>query len=190
MDIKKIFNSAIYFTLRRIIELFSVVLAGLSLLLVISLVSYSPDDPNFIFPDNTVIKNLLGSNGSYVSDIFMQSFGLMSFLIPITFFFTSINIFINKRLLLLMENMIFAILYLIFGCLFFSVFYKNSFWLSFNGNGGFVGNFLGESFLISLINLNNEIFYYILIILVFCFFLLSVNFSLALFISFFKKIFT
>ena len=189
MDIKKIFNSAIYFTLRRIIELFSVVLAGLSLLLVISLVSYSPDDPNFIFPDNTVIKNLLGSNGSYVSDIFMQSFGLMSFLIPITFFFTSINIFINKRLLLLMENMIFAILYLIFGCLFFSVFYKNSFWLSFNGNGGFVGNFLGESFLISLINLNNEIFYYILIILVFCFFLLSVNFSLALFISFFKKIF-
>jgi len=53
MDIKKIFNSAIYFTLRRIIELFSVVLAGLSLLLVISLVSYSPDDPNFIFPDNT-----------------------------------------------------------------------------------------------------------------------------------------
>ena len=189
MDIKKIFNSAIYFTLRRIIELFSVVLAGLSLLLVISLVSYSPDDPNFIFPDNTVIKNLLGSNGSYVSDIFMQSFGLMSFLIPITFFFTSINIFVNKRLLLLMENMIFAILYLIFGCLFFSVFYKNSFWLSFNGNGGFVGNFLGESFLISLINLNNEIFYYILIILVFCFFLLSVNFSLALFISFFKKIF-
>ena len=190
MDIKKIFNSAIYFTLRRIIELFSVVLAGLSLLLVISLVSYSPDDPNFIFPDNTVIKNLLGSNGSYVSDIFMQSFGLMSFLIPITFFFTSINIFINKRLLLLMENMIFAILYIIFGCLFFSVFYKNSFWLSFNGNGGFVGNFLGESFLISLINLNNEIFYYILIILVFCFFLLSVNFSLALFIKFFKKIFS
>ena len=190
MDIKKLFNSALYFTLRRIIELFSVVLAGLSLLLVISLVSYSPDDPNFIFPDNTVIKNLLGSNGSYVSDIFMQSFGLMSFLIPITFFFTSINIFINKRLLLLMENMIFAILYLIFGCLFFSVFYKNSFWLSFNGNGGFVGNFLGESFLISLINLNNEIFYYILIILVFCFFLLSVNFSLALFISFFKKIFS
>ena len=45
-----------------------------------------------------------------------------------------------------------SILYLIFGCLFFSAFYKNSFWLSFNGNGGFVGNFLGESFLISLIN--------------------------------------
>ena len=64
MDIKKIFNSAIYFTLRRIIEFFSVVLAGLSLLLVLSLVSYSPDDPNFIFPDTTTIKNLLGSNGS------------------------------------------------------------------------------------------------------------------------------
>ena len=80
MDIKKIFNSAIYFTLRRIIELFSVVLAGLSLLLVISLVSYSPDDPNFIFPESQEIKNFLGFRGSFIADIFFQSVGLISLL--------------------------------------------------------------------------------------------------------------
>ena len=127
MDIKKIFNLTISFTLKRIIELFGVILAAISLLLIISFISYSPDDPNFIFPENTKIKNLLGSNGSYISDVFMQSFGLMSFLVPITFFFTSINIFKNKKLLVIIENMIFSIFYLIFGCLFFSVFYKNSF---------------------------------------------------------------
>ena len=189
MDIKKIFNLTISFTLKRIIELFGVILAAISLLLIISFISYSPDDPNFIFPENTEIKNLLGSNGSYISDVFMQSFGLMSFLVPITFFFTSINIFKNKKLLVIIENMIFSIFYLIFGCLFFSVFYKNSFSLSFNGNGGFVGNFLGESFLISLINLNTKIFYYILILLIILFFLLSINFSLNLFFIFLKKIF-
>ena len=107
---------------KRIIELFGVILAAISLLLIISFISYSPDDPNFIFPENTKIKNLLGSNGSYISDVFMQSFGLMSFLVPITFFFTSINIFKNKKLLVIIENMIFSIFYLIFGCLFFSVF--------------------------------------------------------------------
>ena len=85
MNIKKLFNYAIYFTFKRIVEFFSIILAALSILLIISLLSYSPDDPNFIFPKETDIKNLLGPNGSYISDIFIQSFGLMSFLIPVTF---------------------------------------------------------------------------------------------------------
>ena len=189
MNIKKLFNYAIYFTFKRIVEFFSIILAALSILLIISLLSYSPDDPNFIFPKETDIKNLLGPNGSYISDIFIQSFGLMSFLIPVTFFVISINIFINKKLLVLLDNTIFSIFYLIFGCLFFSVFYKNSFWLSFNGNGGFVGNFLSESFLFSIISVKTDFFYYILILLIISFFLLSVNFSLTTFKNFFRKIF-
>ena len=189
MNIKKLFNYAIYFTFKRIVEFFSIILAALSILLIISLLSYSPDDPNFIFPKETDIKNLLGPNGSYISDIFIQSFGLMSFLIPVTFFVISINIFINKKLLVLLDNTIFSIFYLIFGCLFFSVFYKNSFWLSFNGNGGFVGNFLSESFLFSIISVKTDFFYYVLILLIISFFLLSVNFSLTTFKNFFRKIF-
>ena len=188
MDIKKIFNSVLYYIFNRIIELFSLVLSILSILLIISLLSYSPDDPNFIFPKDTEIRNLLGSYGSYISDIFIQSFGLMSFLIPITLFLTSINLFKNKKLTQLMENIFFSIFYLVFGCLFFSVFYKSSFWLSFNGNGGFIGNFLSESFLLSIINFNSHFFYYILILLVICFFLLSINFNLFLLIKFFKRL--
>ena len=68
----------------------------IGILLFIALASYSPEDPNFIFPENTEIKNILGFRGSFVSDIFFQSIGLVSFLISITIFFTGINLFRKK----------------------------------------------------------------------------------------------
>ena len=189
MDIKKIFNKTLDFTFKRVIELFSILLILLSILLLLSFLTYSPDDPNFIFPKNAEIKNLLGFTGSYISDLFFQSIGIISFLIPITIFFTSINLFKNKKLVILIENIFFSVLYSVFGCLFLSVFYDNSFWLIFNGNGGFVGNFLEKSFLFSIINLNSQISYYLLIILVLFLFLVSINFNLKVIINSFKKYF-
>ena len=44
------------------------------------------------FPENTEIKKLLGFQGSYISDLFFQSIGLISYLIPLTLIFTGINI--------------------------------------------------------------------------------------------------
>ena len=76
MKIKNFVDKATSFVFRRLSELLGAVLLGLSLLLLVSLVSYSPEDPNFIFPESTEIKNLLGSKGSYASDIFYQSIGL------------------------------------------------------------------------------------------------------------------
>ena len=64
MNIKKIVNTSLRFTLNRIIEALGIGLSILSFLLIISLLSYSPQDPNFIFPDNTEIKNILGFQGS------------------------------------------------------------------------------------------------------------------------------
>ena len=189
MDIKKKFNKTLDFTFKRVIELFSILLILLSILLLLSFLTYSPDDPNFIFPKNVEIKNLLGFTGSYISDLFFQSIGIISFLIPITIFFTSINLFKNKKLVILIENIFFSVLYSVFGCLFLSVFYDNSFWLIFNGNGGFVGNFLEKSFLFSIINLNSQISYYLLIILVLFLFLVSINFNLKVIINSFKKYF-
>ena len=98
MNIKKIANTALHFTLKRLIEIFGIIILFLGLILLISLISYSPDDPNFIFPENTQIKNLLGYRGSYVSDLFFQSIGLISYLIPITLIFIGINIAITKNL--------------------------------------------------------------------------------------------
>ena len=84
MNIKNIANSILIFTINRLIEIFGIVIFVIGLILFIALISYSPSDPNFIFPDNTTIKNLLGFQGSYTSDLFFQSVGLISFLIPVS----------------------------------------------------------------------------------------------------------
>ena len=86
------------------------------------------------------IKNILGFQGSYVSDLFFQSIGFIAYLIPVTFFFTGINVFRTKDFFLLIENTFFIILYLIFGSLYFDHFYKEAFTLYINGSGGFIGN--------------------------------------------------
>ena len=188
MNIKEIINKSLDFTVKRIAELIGIIFTLLSILLLLSLISYSPEDPNFIFPDSAKIKNILGFQGSYVSDLFFQSIGLLSFLVSVTIFFTGINIFISKKIILIIENIFFTIFYSLFGTLFFSTFYSNSFWLSINGNGGFIGNYLLDTLLFSLINLNQEISYYFLIIITLALFLVSINFNIKIFIKFLKKI--
>ena len=188
MDIKKIANTTLHFTINRLIEILGIGVLSIGLLLLIALTSYSPDDPNFIFPENTVIKNLLGFYGSYISDFFFQSVGLISYLVSFTLIFTGINIFRSKDLFLIIENIFFIIFYLIFGSLFFSFFYKNAFILYINGNGGFIGNYLDKSFLHNLININTHVSYYFLILLISSLFLISINFNPKNFWNFIKKI--
>ncbi len=177
------------FCIKRIAELIGISLITISILLLISMMSYSPEDPNFIFPENTIIKNLMGSKGSYISDLFFQSFGLISILIPITYFFTGINILISKTFLIIIENTFFIILYIFIGCLFFTVFHEKSFWLTINGNNGFLGNLFEGNFLVNAINANEEFSYYLLIILILLIFLKSINFKINLILNLLKKIF-
>jgi len=152
-----------------------VCIAGI--LLLSSLLTYSPEDPNFIFDDNTKIKNILGFKGSLISDLFFQSIGLVSYLISITLVITGINIFKSKEFFLVIENIFFAIIYSIIGTIFLAHFYKNSFTLYINGNGGFVGTYLNQTFLNYIILTNETIFYYILIIINIILFSISINFK-------------
>ena len=177
MDIKKLANSILIFVIKRLIEISGVIISLLGVLLFLSLISYNPEDPNFIFPANTEIKNLLGFQGSYTSDLFFQSIGLIAFLVPITLIFTGINIFRRKELFLIIENLFFISIYLIIGSLFFSYFYNAAFDLYINGNGGFVGNYLDKTFMGSIISFNEKISYYSLIIIILILFLISINFN-------------
>ena len=93
MDIKKTANLLINFTIKRLAEIFGIIVFVAGILLFLSLFTYSPEDPNFIFPDNTEIKNILGFQGSFVSDLFFQSIGLISYLFSLTLILTGINIF-------------------------------------------------------------------------------------------------
>ena len=147
MDIKKTANILLNFAIRRLAEIFGIFIIITGALLLIALITYSPEDPNYIFPDNTEIKNLLGFQGSFISDLFFQSVGLISYLISFTFIFTGINIFRLKEFFLMIENIFFTIIYCVFGTLFFSYFYADAFALYINGNGGFVGNYFNQTFL-------------------------------------------
>ena len=189
MNIKKLINSLLIFTIKKLIEITGIIFSILGALLFLALISYSPEDPNFIFPDNVEIKNILGFQGSLVADFFLQSIGLIAYLIPITYIFTGVNIFKKKEIFLSIENTFFIILYSLIGSSFFNFFYKDTFSLYINSNGGFIGNYLNESFLNSIIGPYKNIYFYIFIILILILFLISINFNTKNFILFIKKTF-
>ncbi len=174
------------FLIRRLTELFGLLIIISAFLILVSLITYSPNDPNFILNDSNEIKNLLGFRGSLVSDFLFQSVGLISYLIPFTLFFSGINIYVNKKQLILIDNLFFCILYIIFGSLFYSLFNNQSFFLTINGNGGFVGLFLKESFLNTILLRNISITYYSLILIISIFFLISINFRISKVLSLIK----
>ena len=175
MDIKKTANLFIDFTTKRLAEISGLLILFLGLALFVALFTYSPDDPNFVFPDNTEINNFFGFKGSFVSDLFFQSVGLIAYLISLTFTITGINIFKSKEFILIIENTFFTVLYCIFGSLFLTHYYSNAFTLYINGNGGFIGNFLNQTYLNQILLINNQISYYFLIILILLLFLKSIK---------------
>jgi S-DNA-T family DNA segregation ATPase FtsK/SpoIIIE len=188
MNIKKIANSILNFTIKRLIEIFGIIISFIGIFLLISLFTYSPSDPNFIFDKDLEIQNVFGFQGSYISDLFLQSIGIISFLIPITYIITGINIFKKKEILLLIENSFYVVIYSIIGGIFFNFFYNESFELFINGNGGFVGSYFNQSLFEKIININQTIFYYSFIILIFLFFFLSINFKIKNSIMLIKSI--
>jgi len=189
MEFKKLANNTINFGIKRIIETAGIALFIIGLLLLVSLATFSPDDPNFIFPDNTEIKNLLGFNGSYAADLFFQTFGLIALLIPFTLIFSGMNIVLNKKIFLIFESIFYSVLYSLFGSLFFSFFYPTAFNLYINGNGGFIGKYLESTFLTSLININSQISYYFFILIISVLFLISVHFKINYFYKIINKLF-
>ena len=181
-------NKIAVFCKNRIAEFVGLFIISISIFLIISLATYSPEDPNFIFPESTVIENLMGSKGSFISDLLFQSFGLIAILIPFTFFFTGIKIFLSKKFLIIIENIFFTILYIIFGCLFFQAFSEKSYWLIINGNDGFVGNTFSDTFLLNFITKTEKFSFYVLIFLTSVLFLKSINFRVNYIFVLLKKI--
>ena len=189
MNIKNITNLVLNFIIKRLIEISGVFVSIIGILLLISLISYSPEDPNFIVPQNTEIKNLLGFQGSYLSDFFFQSIGFISFLIPLTYIFTGINIFKKKEILLFINNTFVIVIYSLIGSIFLSYFYSDVYSLYMNGNGGFIGNYLNEIYFQNIIKKNENIFFYFSIFLIVLFFLISINFDIQTFSFKIKKLF-
>ena len=188
MNINKIVEKSSSFAINRLIEALGIVIIFLSFAILASLLTYSPDDPNFIIKNDREIENILGSKGSYFSDIMFQSFGLISYLSPITIFFIGLTIIRSKKIIFIIENIFYLIIYSLLGASFYSIYYEESFSLMINGNGGFVGNFLKNLFFQNIILLDNIIIYFVHLGLTVFFFLISINFKLIIFKNFFKFI--
>ncbi len=163
------------FIFNRLIEIFAIGLFLLAILLSLAVMTYTPDDPNFIFSEGQKVKNLLGINGSIISDFFFQSVGLISYFIPITIIFSAINIFFKKTPSIILNNIFLVVCYSLIGTFFLSVFVTSPYFLYINGNGGFVGNFLNESVFLKLEFLDNKITYYFSLITFILLFVLSLN---------------
>ena len=120
MNIKKTANLLLNFATKRLAEIFGIIIFVAGVMLLMALITYYPEDPNFVFPDNTEIKNLLGFKGSFVSDLFFQSIGLIAYLFSFTFIITGINIFRLKEFFLIIEN-IFLLLFILYLVHFFLI---------------------------------------------------------------------
>jgi len=188
MKLKKLANNAMNFGINRVIEIIGMGILIAGILLLISLISFSPDDPNFIFPDNIEIKNIFGYRGSFTADIFFQSFGIISLLIPVSLIASGVSIIFNKNVFLIMVSIFYTSLYSLLGSLFFSFFYPTSFKLYIHGNGGFVGKYLETTFLSSIINFNSQVSYFAILLLTLILFLISIHFKISFFYKFINKI--
>ena len=188
MKLKKLASNTINFSVNRLIEIIGLIILVTGIMLLASLVTFSPNDPNFVFPNNTEIKNILGFRGSFTADIFFQSFGVITLLIPFSLIVSGSNIILNKKIFLIIDSIFYTILYSLIGSLFFSFFYPVAFKLYINGNGGFVGKYLETTFFNSIINFNSQISYYILVLLILTIFLVSIQFKINSFSAIIKKI--
>ena len=164
------------FIRKRLIELSGFLLVFVSIFLLISIFTYSPSDPNFIYsPENTEIKNIGGFYGSVVSDFLLQSIGLVSILFSLNFLYWGFGIITTKTVSNFLTKIFYTLTYIIFGTVVLSSFYNNSFWLVDNGNGGFVGRAIKENIYYFSPIIENVYVIYVLALLSILFFILSLT---------------
>ncbi len=167
------------FAKNRLIELSGILLALVSIFIFISISSYSPSDPNFIYsPENIKIVNFGGFYGSVISDFLLQAIGLTSFLITLNIFYWSLKLIVDKKILNFIPKIFFTLIYTISSSTFFSIFYNSSFWLIDNGNGGFVGEIIKENIYILKSLSDNQYLAITLLLISILFFILSLNLKL------------
>jgi len=165
-----------HFIKNRLIETSGILIILLAIFLFLSIVTYSPDDPNFIYtPENGEIANIGGFYGSVTSDFLLQSIGLISILLVLNFLFWGIKIILHKKIDNFISKIFYVLTYIIFGTTYLNISYNNSFWLIDNGNGGFVGRIIKETIYNFTDLIENEYAVYGFAIFTIIFFFLSSN---------------
>lgn len=137
----------------KLIELAGIVTIFSGLTYFISLTTYSANNISYVFPPDKNTHNKFFSFFYYISDFFLQAFGILAFLIFLNLIIWGGYLILKKRIENFSIKLLFLILSIIFGALFFSINIDQSFWLPDNGFGGFVANFISEK-----LNIKNNSF--------------------------------
>ena len=137
----------------KLIELAGVITIFSGLAYFISLTTYSANNISYVFPSDKNIHNKFFSFFYYISDFFLQAFGILAFLIFLNLIIWGGYLILKKKIENFFIKLLFLILSIIFGALFFSINIDQSFWLPDNGFGGFVANFISEK-----LNIKNNSF--------------------------------
>ena len=128
------------FIQKRLLELGSLVIISISIGFFIFLLNYSPVAEEIAKQEYNFLIYYTKITGNFLSDFFLQSFGLAAFVFPVCIIIWGLRILFFKTL----NNISLKILTLIASTIFLAVsisLYKHeSFWLFYNGNGGFLGN--------------------------------------------------
>jgi len=187
-----LFGNMANFIKKRLIEFFGLILITFFFFYTFALVNYSVENSTLIYKaDNSDTPSFFYYYSNLVADFFLQSFGLMSFLIGISIFSWGINFIISKKISNILSRFFYVILYILFGCLFIYSSYNNSFWLIDNGNSGFVGE-KTFNFIVSFVPvIENNFFRFIFLFIAICFFVLGSSISLKKILGYaFKKNFS
>jgi S-DNA-T family DNA segregation ATPase FtsK/SpoIIIE len=137
----------------KLIELAGAITIFSGLAYFVSLTSYSANNISYVFPSEKNIHNKFFSFFYYISDFFLQAFGVLAFLIFLNLIIWGGYLILKKKIENFSIKLLFLILSIIFGALFFSINMDQSFWLPDNGFGGFVANFISEK-----LNIKNSSF--------------------------------
>jgi len=168
----------------KLIELAGVITIFSGLAYFVSLTTYSANNISYVFPSEKNIHNKFFSFFYYLSDFFLQAFGILAFLIFLNLIIWGGYLIIKKKIENFSIKLLFLILSIIFGALFFSINIDQSFWLPDNGFGGFVANFISEK-----LNIKNNSFGAYLSIIFLCISLICFYLSAGLNIQEWKVVF-
>ena len=137
---KAIYYDTLDFFKKRIVEVCGLILISIFGVFSYSLINYSPKNQTLIYRiDEHGTSSFFQIYSNISADFFLQSFGLISFLIALSILSWGISLIFNKKINNFLSKLFYTIIYTIFGCLFVYITFNNSFWLIDNGNSGFIG---------------------------------------------------
>ena len=180
MQLNNLVGNIANFTKRRLIEFIGLILVVFFFIFTFNLLTYSPENSTLIYKaEGSNIDNIFLYYANAIADFFLQSFGLMSFLIGVCIFSWGVNLIINKKIENILAKGFYLCVSLFFGCLFVYSSFNNSFWLIDNGNSGFVGEKSFGFFINFFPIIENEYFNFGFLFLALSFFVLgsSINFK-------------